>query len=372
MKTFRFMHGLATVALIGLVTQMPAHSSEKNHGGKRSVDVMTVNLYVGGDPFEILSLDPSDPAYISNLVMSVTTVYYEIMSSQPAARLQGVADAIAARDPDIVAVQEASLIRTQSPGDILVGGSTSATNVVADYLAMLVAALEARGEHYAVISSVEDLDVEMPMLNIQSDEFDDVRLTDRDAILARTDAPHGLFNATHPQSGNFSVGLPIPEIGLMVPRGWCSADVFVRGKRFRFICAHTETQIAPPVQMAQLSELLSGPADVDMPVIIAGDFNSDALHRDGTTTYDMFGSWGFKDAWAELHPLDPSGGLTWGHDKFLADPGAGFIWRLDLVLYKGEGLEPSSAGVLDMYLNRSTYPLWASDHAAVPVRFMLK
>jgi len=372
MKALRIIRGVLIVTMIGLCAQMPAFAKKDSHRGQRSIDVMSVNLYIGGDPFAILALDTSDPAFQSNLVTAVSTVFYEIMVSQPDIRLHGVADAIAERGPDIVAVQEASLIRIQSPGDIMIGDPVPATTVVADYLDQLLAALEARGAHYAVASFVENMDVEMPMMNLQTGSLDDVRLTDRDAILVRTDAPPGHFKVRNPQSGNFAVALPIEDMGLSVPRGWCSVDVFVRGRRLRVICAHPEIQIAPPVQLAQISELLSGPADVDMPVILAGDFNSDPLHRDGSSGYDLFGTWGFKDAWTELNPSDPAGGLTWGHDQYLANPGIPFIWRLDLLLYKGRGLEPVDVSVIDMDLDRTEFPLWASDHAAVCTRFLLK
>lgn len=104
-------------------------------GGKRGVETMNANLYVGGDISRVIALDPTDPYYLSNLVFTVTGVFYEIVASQPATRLGGVADRIAARMPDLVAVQEASLIRNQSPGDLVVGGSAPATDVVYDYLA---------------------------------------------------------------------------------------------------------------------------------------------------------------------------------------------------------------------------------------------
>jgi len=37
-----------------------------------------------------------------------------------------------------------------------------------------------------------NLDVELPMLNLQTQTIDDARLTDRDAILIRTDLPPGI------------------------------------------------------------------------------------------------------------------------------------------------------------------------------------
>ena len=46
--------------------------------------------------------------------------------------------------PDVFAVEEATLLRIQSPGDIVQGGTTPATVVVYDYLQLLVDALQAR------------------------------------------------------------------------------------------------------------------------------------------------------------------------------------------------------------------------------------
>ncbi len=141
--------------------------------------------------------------------------------------------------------------------------------------------------------------------------------------------------------------------------------MFIRGERFRYICTHLEEETAPQLQLLQAEELLSGPANVNLPVIIAGDFNADPLHRNATQTYDAFIAAGFGDAWAASHPAALAGGLTWGHDEFLADPGTPFVWRIDLVLFRGAGLMPSEAEALDLNLNLGQPPFWASDHAAV-------
>ena len=366
-----FVTGLVLMAaLLAGPTNTPARDNDK--GGKRSVDTMTVNLYVGGNIGRVIALDPTDPAYLAHLMAAVTGVFYEIVASQPSTRLGGVADRIAARLPDLVAVQEASLLRNQSPGDLVVGGTTAATNVVYDYLAILVDALAARGAHYAVAASTEEVDVEMPMMNMLTGVFEDVRLTDRDAILVRTDVPPGHLRVSHPQGGHFANAIQIPAIGLSVWRGWCSVDVSVRGEDFRFICTHLEEETAPQLQMAQALELLAGPAHSHLPVILAGDCNADPLHRNGTQTYDAFVAAGFKDAWAATHRCQPAGGLTWGHDEFLADPTTPFVWRLDLVLFRGGDFEARSASVLDLDLGRTEPPLWATDHAAVSASFEIE
>jgi endonuclease/exonuclease/phosphatase family metal-dependent hydrolase len=340
-------------------------AGETGFGSKRGVSTMTVNLYVGSGTDRVLALNPADPGYITNLIATVTGIYYEIAASQPQLRLQRVADEIAARKPDLVSVEEASLVRTESPGDLILGGTNLATHVVFDYLQILADALAARGAHYAVAIAEDELDVELPMLNLQTGTIDDARLTDRDAILVRTDLPAGHLKVSNPQHGHFRNVIQIATLGLSVERGWCSVDVFVRGQRFRYICTHLEEETAPQIQLLEAAELLNGPANVNLPVIIAGDLNADSLHRNGTTTYDSFIATGFTDAWTSLHPTDLAGGLTWGHDEFLADPDTLFTWRIDFVLFRGRHFHSVKADVLDLYLNLTQPPLWASDHAAV-------
>ena len=341
-------------------------------GGKRDVDVMTANLYVGGDIGLVMAINPADTNYLEELVGTVTGVYYEILASEPPARLQTVANQIARRMPDIVAVEEASLIRVQSPGDLILGGTTPAANVVYDYLQILVADLKTLGAHYKVVSTAYEIDVELPMMNLQTGSIDDVRLTDREAILVRTDLPFGQLRISHPQSGNFVNAIPVPSLGLTVKRGWCSVDVSIRGRDFRCLCTHLEEETAPQLQALQVQELLAGPAKTWLPVILLGDFNTDPLHRDGAIAFDLIPAAGFVDTWARLHPKSPAGGLTWGHDEFLADPTTLFDRRIDLVFYRGKGILPVDADVIDLTTGLKSSPLWASDHAAVTAGFLLK
>ncbi len=365
-------HGMVCVLLMAglLASAAPARAQENGIGGKRSVDVMQVNLYVGGDLHRAVALDPTDPNYVSKLITAVTGIYYEIVASQPPVRLQGVAEQIAARMPDLVCVEEASLIRLQSPGDLAYGGSTPATNVVFDYLQTLTDVLAAQGAHYTVATVTYGFDAEMPMFNLQTGTLDDARLTDREAILVRTDLPPGQLRATNPQGGNFS-NVVVTPTGLPLWYGWCSVDVFVRGQNFRYICAHLTEETAPEIQILEAQELLAGPANVDLPVMIVGDFNADPFGRDGSIAYGLFPEAGFSDAWAVLHPNIPADGLTWGHDEFLANPAVSFNRRIDLMFYKGAGFIPTQTDVVDMELGRTQPPLWASDHAAVSAEFQI-
>jgi endonuclease/exonuclease/phosphatase family metal-dependent hydrolase len=336
---------------------------------KRSFGTMTVNLYIGAGVERIFALDPLDSNYPTNLVITTTGVFYEILASQPPVRIAGVADAIAARMPDLVAVQEATLIRQQSPGDFASSGTTSTT---IDYVQILLDSLAARGAHYAVVSSSEELDIQLPVFNIFTRQLDDIHQTDREVILARTDLPSGQFRVSRPRQGTFSNLLVVPSADLAIKRGWCSVDVFARGRVFRYICTHLEQETFPLLQAAQALELLNGPAKVNMPVMICGDFNADPLHRDGSFAYDIFPRFGCHDAWAETRPGNRSGNLTWGHDEFLANPSKLFDRRIDLIFYKGGVFNPIQADVLDLQLDRFIFPLWASDHAAVTADFILR
>jgi endonuclease/exonuclease/phosphatase family metal-dependent hydrolase len=343
--TLRCLACLLVVATL-VASASSALTGAAGTGGKRGLDTMTVNLYVGGPIDKIMALNPADPDYFTKLLSTVTEVYYDVLASQPPLRMQGVADQIAARMPDIVSVEEASLLRNQSPGDLIVGGSTPATTVVFDYLQLLTDALAARGAHYQVVVTSQEIDIEMPMFNMQTRTIDDVRLTDREAILVRTDLPPGQVSVANPQHGNFSHVIQIPGTGISVLRGWCSVDVFIRGQNFHCVCAHLEQETAPSLQVLQAQELLSGPAASELPVVICGDFNTDPLHRDGSIAYDTMIAGGFEDAWAIANPANFAGGVTWGHDPFLADPDNAFDRSIDFVFYRGAGFIPVEANVV--------------------------
>jgi hypothetical protein len=50
-------------------------------GGKRGLDTITVNLYVGGPIDKIIAINPTDPDYFSKLVSTVTEVWPSAFSS---------------------------------------------------------------------------------------------------------------------------------------------------------------------------------------------------------------------------------------------------------------------------------------------------
>jgi endonuclease/exonuclease/phosphatase family metal-dependent hydrolase len=101
-------------------------------------------------------------------------------------------------------------------------------------------------------------------------------------------------------------------------------------ERFRFVTTHLGSPIqgipeATDVQVAQAQELIDALSDTRIPVVICGDFNSDANHGgfvDDTPTVGLIEAAGYAEAWPRTHRKGDRG-LTWPF--FLEDqfPGGG-------------------------------------------------
>ncbi|HEY5911641.1 MAG TPA: endonuclease/exonuclease/phosphatase family protein [Verrucomicrobiae bacterium] len=362
-------------ALFGLISLLAAGAfgvlaGPLDVGGKKALKVYQANAYVGGPIEAPLALDPTDPNYEMNLLVTVTTVFGQILAADPPARMTALADEIAAQRPDVAALQELYTIATAPNTPTGAGDYT----VAYDYLGLLTNALAAKGAHYQVVVVATESDVEVPMIaSLQPFTLAWGRIIDHEAILVRTDLPPGYLQASNPQTGRFSIYPQVPLGGniISIYRGWCSVDVFTRGERFRLICTHPHDESIPAIQRAEVVELLADLADVEMPVMIVGDLNSDPFNRNGTDSYSAFAEAGFKDTWATLHPDDLAGGLTWGHDPALADPGTEFVYRLDYVFYRGDRFAPTAFEILDPRISLTTPPLWPSDHKAIVATFFL-
>jgi endonuclease/exonuclease/phosphatase family metal-dependent hydrolase len=305
-------------------------------------------------------LSASTPA---EFAASVAATYQEVQASNPTERAGGVAREIALSQPTLVALQEASIWRTGS------AGSPAATIVQFDQLAALLSALQARGLHYAPLAVEMNLDVEAP-----STLGFDVRVTDRNVVLARTDLPTFELKVVNVQAQQFVNGLVVPTLAgqVTVPRSWIAVDAQIGGSSYRFITTHLEPN-SQSVQIAQANELLQGPANVSLPVIIAGDLNTAASGGpDSDTTYANLLAAGFSDAWALTHPREP--GFTWplhGEDPYTFVLPPPLSERIDLVLVRNHlgvnGVERLNFTLLAL----TPSGLWPSDHAGVAAQLEL-
>ena len=324
----------------------------------RELNVMTYNMYPGTDFGEIFAAQS-----FPELVSEVAEAYGDVQAGNPAERISAIADQIETGAPTLVGLQEVALWRTGTFDD-----PAPATTIAYDFLELLLAELESRGLHYAAVAVQTNLDAELPAAGVAI--VADVRYTDRVVILARTDLNVAQFKLEGAQSQTFATLLTVPVIfgNVTIPRGWTSVDVKMRGKTYRFVNAHLES-FHPQVQFAQGAELLQGPSVTTLPVILAGDCNSDA--EAGVATYQLMTGAGFADVWEQNHPNDP--GYTWG--LFLTAPSVftAPTQRLDLILTRG-AIQGTSSAVLgeDPLSDITPSGLRPSDHAGVTATLVLE
>ena len=350
------MRRLAFSLLLAVIVTLPAYAKQPvPFKGNRTVTVMTRNLYIGFD------LTPVGTAVAANNLPQLLLAVKNAADTQHATnfpeRAQALAAEIAAKQPDLVGLQEVSLIRSQLPPDF--SPTPNATTVEFDYLQILLDALAAHGLSYAPVVTVTNRDIELPGLLPTFACCKEYRLTDRDVLLARTDLGTADLKLSNPQAGNFAAFVPFGSANLR--SGWVAVDVKIRGKSFRFISTHL-TPVSATVQLAQANEVLSGPAATELPVVLVCDCNSPA---DGslTATYGNLIAAGFDDAWNVVFPGDP--GLTCCHDELLLEPVASFSARIDLVLFRGDFEVTGADLVGENPADRTPSGLWPSDHAGV-------
>ncbi|MBT2471877.1 endonuclease/exonuclease/phosphatase family protein [Streptomyces sp. ISL-66] len=319
--------------------------------------VLTRNLYLGADLAPVLAATTPQA-----LVGAVTTVYANVQATNFPERADALADEIADSDPHLVGLQEAVLWRSQTPA-----GPGPATHVEYDFVKILLDRLSARGKHYEAVSTVTvGSDFEAPRI-MPGGGLQDIRLTDRDVMLARTDLPARDFSVADPRGAVFQshVEICVPATGcpgtagpLLVERGWVSVDATLRGRTARVVNTHLEPA-SPPVRLQQAGELLAGPLNTTLPAVLLGDLNSPP----GSPPYDALLAGGFTDAWTATRPRDP--GFTCCQDADLRNPTSKLTQRIDHVLFRGEVTALTANRVGASQADRTPSGLWPSDHAGV-------
>lgn len=353
-------HRAALLLLLGatVLTSACIDDDTVELGDEAEVTVMTRNLYLGGDIFRLTAAQsPQEiPVIVAQLFGTVQVNDFE-------ARAGALAAEIEANDPHLVGLQEVTQYRIQDPSDYITGNTaTNAETVFIDYLEVLMDSLAARGLDYEVVSQITNADVELPAARSAS-EFFDVRLTDRDVILARSDVQTASAFAN-----TFSTLAPIPVGGqtLLFPRGYTGVSAMVDGVGFLFVNTHLEVsaggQLAP-VQTAQAIELTAGFGTVS-PLVMVGDFNTSP----GEAPYNLLTA-AFPDAWSTLGT--GGDGFTCCQPEVLLQTDA-FDERIDLILFRG-AIDVLSAEVVgDEAADRTAGGLWPSDHAGVVATLLIR
>jgi endonuclease/exonuclease/phosphatase family metal-dependent hydrolase len=339
----------AVSAFLGLAAVSVGAPSLAAAAEEGEIRIMTQNMGDGADLTQLLAAQ-SPGAFVAG----VTTIYQNILATKPAERAARIAREIARERPDVVGLQEASILRT--------GAVAPATTVKSDLLQSLQDELEKLGEHYRTAAIVPGFDAEAP-----STLGFDVRLTSQDAILVRRE--HLVSNAriSNNQVQRYLAGLSVPTalgVTFTIPRGWASFDLTVDGKTMRFVTTHLE--IFPNVSLPQMKELLaSAVGDSTLPVVLSGDFNAraDSVTDPTYPTYKAAIDAGFTDAWVKARMADP--GFTCCQNPILNNATTSLNTRIDLVLLRGINSVSDVHLIGDKPIDKTPSGLWPSDHAGL-------
>jgi endonuclease/exonuclease/phosphatase family metal-dependent hydrolase len=350
---------LVLVLPLAIGAAAPAASAKTDEGKK--VTFMTRNLYLGAD------LAPAIGAILGggDVLTAVGDVWTNVQATDFPTRARALAEEIKDEKPDFIGLQEAVEWTLTSPLD----GSTT---VAYDFVEILRDALEARGMHYDVVG-VEDAFAAVAPGYVAGSPLGViyVGLQDRDVLLVRHGGDFKVSNvSTHSFSALLEVG-PITET-----RGWVQADVKMGQREFRVVNTHL-TNEHPGVRYLQAGELVTGPCDTSLPVVLLGDFNANGNLPDTTGTgapYQLVRAAGFEDAWLDVRADDD--GITFGQEPTLTVPvfpstTTEPIERIDFVLFKG-AISTENADRFGYEVADMAGGLWPSDHAGVAATLRIR
>ncbi len=336
------------------------------------IKVMTRNLYLGADIFRIVqAINDPDPLSVPKAVAEV----FQIMQyTNFVERAEAIADEIQRYKPDLIGLQEVTTIRLQAPGDFILGNTIpNAEEIVYDYIDILTRALAARNLNYRVAVMGTNADVELPMLagfapDGSTPVFNDVRMTDHDVILVRSD-----IETSNPVAFNYTYNIGIPfndDLYVEFVRGFVAVDVEMRGDSYRFVNTHLEVGGDPDspfaqIQAVQMMELLASLSGETKPVILAGDFNSSPVDALGQP-YSQAIAAGYIDTWSQRKKEEE--GFTCCFNETLDDPYAVLFERIDhiFLLPRDRVVKKIKARLVgDRLTDMTPGGLWPSDHAGV-------
>lgn len=370
-------------------------------GQSGRLSVMTQNLYVGSNLFQILGGAPEE------VPLNAAKIFSDIQVTDFHQRAEVIADQVLEHQPHLIGLQEVSLVRTQCPDDIVFQPNNlapNATDVYADYLQILLDALAARGLDYEVAASVVNADVELPVANLGLIDCPyplfDARLTDHDVTLRRADV-----DVDFAASANFLANFPVPTPAgpIVFTRGYNIVDVSVEDRSYRFVNTHLEVNgnpFANGFQFAQayeLTQVLDGMAGTfgDKILVVVGDLNSDpgdgpmvgcmlppAFDTPGLcpTPYTVMAANGYIDTWT-VRNGSPDPGYTCCQSDLLMNTDSWLDQRIDHVWVRPPLSGPQGPHFLravhaetlgDNQEDRTVDGLWMSDHAGVVVGMTLR
>jgi endonuclease/exonuclease/phosphatase family metal-dependent hydrolase len=323
-----------------------------------SVEVMTRNIYLGGNIFGPLAATTRE-----EFERLAGALWAEVQHTNFPARAKLLAGEVKRTKPDLIGLQEVALWR-RGPDGVKDGATTPATQVVYDFLATLNRELKRAGLNYAVAVKRTEADIEAPI-----DAGYDVRLTMRDVILVKKRRD---LKITKRLSANYQTEIGVPTVGGTITsrRGWTAVDARLNGSRFRFVNTHLEAALEA-TRVAQAQELIApgGPLRVQRPIILVGDFNSDPNGTESpSSAFDVIMGFGFADSWPRR--FGPGFSCCTDNSDLSDTTANAFDHRIDLILSKPR-LKALRGGVVGDETSDRSGGLWPSDHAGVVLTLRL-
>lgn len=353
MPKFKLKALAVSLASIVVLLAMTACGGLTARPTQQTLTVMTYNIYVGAPPHELLNvMSPNE------IPQKVAEFYQAYRASDFPGRAAAIAKIIKNSEPDIIGLQEISEIRRQSPSD---GKQMppNADDLEEDFLKVLMTKLKDEGLDYKEAGKVKTFDLEMPMpTNAEGTSFDDIRLTDHDVILVRSDIAVSGVTAK-----KYETEYPVGALRLSVPRGYVAVDATVDGVKYRVVNTHLEF-FDKNVRVGQTKELIASLKDQKLPVILMGDFNTKAPEGDA---YKAIRAAGYTDMWqADSGPGYTCCQADLTNEMRQLNESDG---RIDLIFTKGAPLRRSATirtyTVGEELAERSASGRWPSDHAGV-------
>ena len=351
------------------------------------LNVMTQNLYVGGDILLPLYVPPEDFEEAAALVIQ------QIIATNLPERAKALADEMLAQRPDLIGLQEVYVVR------VCLRIAPTVCPLDQDYLELLLDELNADGPLYREASTVTNITLADLPATLPDGTGVLVSLIDRDVILARAGVA-----TRNPVSANFVARLPVdnPALppGFAVIRGYTMVDATVQGREYRFLNTHLEVTAAGSplepvfrtIQALQAMELV-GPGGPlfgdDHTQVVVGDFNSnpfegpyvECLFPGGycPTPYAVLSGYNYVDTWLERGGAWELGN-TCCQDVLLDNEESKLSERIDLTWvrpapdhYGGPVVRGVRAEVVgDEVADKTPSGLWPADHAGVATRMILR
>lgn len=339
------------------------------------LEVMTQNQYFGADFAPLLTASTAE-----EFNAALIDVMQQMGASNAPARLEAQAKLITKRKPDVVGLQEVSLVVCSDPYNTGACDDPSIKGAFVDHLALTLSALNGTYEAAAAVINLNVPGIPFDFYGTGLPAF--LSFVDRDVILVRTGIEAGVVDysnvCTKPVLANgcnylYALGpISTPYGDIYFERGYVGVDVTVSGKDYRIVNTHLEVKdppVPPILQAAQAQELINT-LTATMPayksLVVMGDTNSSPVDPYGGP-YSQFVEGGYTDMWTLLPGRLP--GFTCCQLGDLSNHKSVLYERVDLILSMDALAGAKKPRVLGDVVSSKTPPhgrgLWPSDHGAV-------